>query len=254
MFSIIYFSPSGNTKYLATLLQRKLNVLDSNLHTLEFTKYEDISQNDHLVLMFPVHGFNPPRTVNRFIKGLPQGLYKKISLFAVGCSDIWVNDAVSVNIKKKLIKKGYSIHLDEVLAMPLTLVMDFKNKDEVVRIAEKKLNMLTEKLKGSNPTNRKPGFASKVIHTVGKLEDPAARLFGLELHATKDCISCGICWNNCPENNIKQGKNDKPKFGFSCSMCLRCIYDCPEKAITPYISKFIPIKNGYTLFNKQKED
>lgn len=82
---------------------------------------------------------------------------------------------------------------------------------------------------------------------MGKGESPAARLFGLELHANKSCTSCGTCWSNCPENNIKEKDNGLPGFGFSCSMCMRCIYSCPEKAISPRISKFIPIKNGYTL-------
>ena len=88
---------------------------------------------------------------------------------------------------------------------------------------------------------------SRIISFVGKVESPAARLFGLELHAKKTCISCAICWENCPMDNIKQSKKDKPKFGFNCSMCLRCVYDCPTHAITPYISKFILIKSGYKL-------
>ena len=39
----------------------------------------------------------------------------------------------------------------------------------------------------------------------------------------------------------------KPKFGFKCLMCMRCIYNCPEKAISPRFSKFIPIRKGYSL-------
>jgi hypothetical protein len=35
---------------------------------------------------------------------------------------------------------------------------------------------------------------------------------------------------------------------------MRCIYNCPEEAISPRISKFIPIKKGYSLskYIKQK--
>jgi ferredoxin len=199
--------------------------------------------------MYPIHGFNPPRSVNRFVKNLPEGLYDCVSLIAVGCNDLWLNDAVSFKLRKILEKKKYSIVVDEILSMPLTLVMAFPKdvKVKTIEVASKRILEISDMIKNDEISNRVVKLKSKLINTIGKLENPASRLFGLELHAKKNCTSCSICWNSCPEYNIKQGKNNKPKFGFSCSMCMRCIYTCPEKAITPYISKFLTIKNGYKL-------
>lgn len=43
---------------------------------------------------------------------------------------------------------------------------------------------------------------------------------------------------------IKEGR---PVFGGDCLICLKCIYDCPNKALAPGIGKFIVLKDGYSL-------
>ena len=247
-------SPTGNTKHLAYQLGELLQISSANIQAMEFLNNEELEKKEHLILMYSIHGFNPPRTVNRFVKNLPEGLYDSVSLLSVGCNDMWLNDAVSSGLKNKLIKKGYRIAIDEVIAMPLSFVMDFPEdvKNATIEKAETLLAEISNRIRNNEVSNRNVKLKSKAITLIGKLEDPAARLFGLELHAKKSCISCGICWNNCPENNIKQSKKDKPKFGFSCMMCMRCINECPENAITPYLSKFLTIKGGYHLFSEDK--
>ncbi len=133
--------------------------------------------------------------------------------------------------------------------MPLTFIMNFPDELNLKLIAEseQKIEVVCRSVIEKEKSNHKVKGKSRLLNFMGKGESPAARLFGLELHANSDCVSCGICWENCPEKNIKRGKSGKPNFGFSCSMCMRCIYNCPEKAISPRISKFIPIKNGYSL-------
>ena len=250
MYTIIYFSPTGNTYHLAKKLKSNLGE-NTELFRMEFLDVDILEKNDHLILMFPIHGFNAPRTVKRFVKNLPENLYKSISILAVGCNEIWVNDAVSLYVNKVLKYKNYSIVLDEVLAMPLTFIMAFPDETnkQLFDKADLRIFEMAQKIKSRTITKRVVSFKSKLLTFVGKAESPAARMFGLELHATKNCTSCSICWNNCPEYNIKENKNHKPKFGFKCSMCMRCIYDCPTRAITPYISKFFPIKNGYKVLD-----
>lgn len=249
MYTIIYFSPTGNTRVLANHLKKSFGEQESKIVSLENTNPSELVGSEHLILMFPIHGFNAPRTVNRFVKDIPSNLFKSISLIAVGCNTIWVNDGASSKLKKLFTKKGYTILIDEVLAMPLTFVMSFPEETVKKLYVESKLKIeeISKKIIEGTASNKKVPIKSKMISFVGKIESPAAKLFGLELHANKTCTSCAICWNNCPENNIKQGKNNKPKFGFNCSMCMRCIYDCPTKSISPYISKFLTIKDGYSV-------
>ena len=251
MYTLLYFSPTGNTLHLAKRLASNLDIEKEQFLPLEFTNPKDLQQKDNLILMFSIHGFNAPRTVKRFVKNMPEGLYKNVHIIAVGCNTLWSNDAVSLDIKKILKAKKYEVGIDEVLAMPLTFVMSFPEDagKKSVSESENRIEEISTMISENNSTNRKVKFKSKFITFIGKAEDPAARLFGLELHATKNCNSCKICWTRCPENNIKPNKNNIPKFGLKCEMCMRCITECPQKAITPYISKFMLIKNGYSLDN-----
>lgn len=249
MYTILYFSPTGNARYLASILASELKVPEKDILPLEFTDPEQLENNNHLVLLYPVHGFNAPRTVKRFVRNMPPGVYEAVSLIAVGCAGSWLNKAVSRDLCSILEKKAYPVVVDEDLAMPLTFVMNFPDEMNLKLIAEseKAITRLADRIREMDTSNREVPLKSRVVNFLGKGESPAARLFGLELHANKDCTSCGTCWNNCPEKNIKEKSSGKPGFGFSCSMCMRCIYSCPEEAISPRISKFIPIRGGYTL-------
>ena len=245
MFTIIYFSPTGNTKYIAEQIAQQLNT--EEVLALEEIETSKLGNNEQLLLLYPIHGFNPPRTVTRFVKNLPTGLYKNVHLLAVGCNDLFINGAVSTGLRRILKKKEYKVIVDEILVMPITLVIKMPDKylPDMLLEANKKIEEIVTQISSKTPSRNKIKLGSRLFHAAGKLESPAARLFGLELHAKKDCTKCGICWKRCPEGNIKQGKKGTPTFGFRCSMCLRCIYECPVKAITPRISKFIPIKGGY---------
>ena len=249
MYTIIYFSPTGNVLHLAKLLAAELKSPVENLLPLEFTEPKQLERNEHLVLLYPVHGFNAPKTVKRFVKFLPPGLYEFVSLIAVGCSTGWANGAVSSKLRKSLAVKDYTIVVDEILAMPLTFIMNFPDELNLRLIAESESAIadLSTSIIENKTSPNEVQIRSQILNFVGKIESAAAPLFGLELHANNDCTSCGTCWNNCPAQNIQQKNNGKPGFGFSCTMCMRCIYNCPEKAISPRFSKFIPIKNGYTL-------
>lgn len=249
MFTLLYFSPTGNAKHLTDKLESHLKPHPVIKYALEFTEPKDLKANHHLVLIYPVHGFNAPRTVKRFVKNLPLNTFKLVSLIGVGCNTLWVNDAVSSDLRKSLHKKNYRIVVDEILAMPLTFIVNFPDEliHKLLEESEQSMIDISNSLVNENVSTHKVRAKSYIIHFLGKGESPAARMFGMELHAHTNCTSCGICWNNCPEKNITKGKNGKPKFGFNCLMCMRCIYNCPEEAISPRLSKFIPIKHGYSL-------
>jgi ferredoxin len=249
MYNIVYFSPTGNILHLVNILADRLGVHKDKIFPLEFTEPDQLTKNDHLILLYPIHAFNAPRNVKRFVKSLPPKLYNDVSLIGVGCTTSWVNKAVSSDLRKLLSKKEYPIILDEILAMPLTIIIDFPDKiaKKLIAESEKRIKEIGISLANSDKTTEKVDFKSQLLNIIGKVEQFASRLFGLELHAGNDCNSCGICWENCPENNIKCNSNGKPKFGFSCLMCLRCVYNCPQKAITPRFSRFIPIKKGYSI-------
>jgi len=249
LYTIAYFSPTGNTKHVAILFQNHLRV--DRIFPLEHINAVDIPSADHLILLFVIHGFNAPKPVISFAKQLEPYKFRKVSLIAVGCNTTWVNDAASKEVRTILNKKGYSIALDEVIAMPLNIIKNFPESTihNLIKEIEGKVIILASKLDDENTYHQKIPFKTQLIHTIGKIEPFASKLFGLELYANKKCHHCGLCVLECPAKNIQMKDTRKIKFGFNCMMCMRCIYNCPTKAIEPRISKFIPIKNGYSIKN-----
>ena len=247
MFTLVQFSPTGNTAYIAKLLSEHLN--SNDVYALEHTTPENLVHSEHLVILYAIHAFNAPKTVKRFVKTLPQNMFKKVSLIGVGCNDSWVNDAASKEIRKILEDKSCQIVVDEIMAMPLTLIMSFP--EDVISAQLKKAHdvaqLIASKILNGAVSEKQIPCKSSLLSKIGKIEPFAARFFGLELHAKKNCNQCGLCVRECPEGNIQLKDNGKIRFGFKCIMCMRCIYNCPQKAITPRISKFIPIKNGYSI-------
>ena len=249
LYTLVYFSPTGNVLHLARMLAGQLDSYGVRMLALESVAADQLAGDNHLVLLYPIHGFNAPRNVKRFAKCLPPDLYETVSLVGVGCTTAWVNQAASSDLRRLLGNKGYPIVVDEILAMPLTIVTSFPDEliYELIAESEKQVVAIGKALAEGTETIREVEGKSRLLSFFGKAEQFASRLFGLELHAGENCISCGTCWENCPEKNIKRGNDGKPRFGHNCLMCMRCIYNCPENAISPRFSKFLPIKNGYSL-------
>lgn len=255
MYTILYFSPTGNARYIAQQLAQSLS---SRVKTfpLEHIDPLQLKKDDHLIIVYAIHAFNAPRTVKRFIKNLPSDQFKQVSLIGVGCNTGWVNGAVSKEIREVLVRKKYTVCVDEVIAMPLTFMMSFP--EEVIQgqlmTAAESIEKISEDIKTLHVSQRPIAFKSNLVNFVGRVEPLASRFFGLELHAKKSCTQCGLCVRECPEQNIRMTEKGKIRFGFKCMMCMRCIYHCPVQAITPRISKFIPISKGYSVEKYVKRD
>jgi ferredoxin len=248
---IVYFSPTGNVKHLAQHLAEVLKSRQTRciLHPLERTDPGTLEQDVHLVLMCPVHAFNPPRTVLRFIKDLPPGGTRSVSILSVGSSESWMNAGASLSLKRILETKGYKVQQDALLAMPLTILSAIPEQQAktMIRKAEEKIQQIAAGLHVDQETASHVSLKSRIVSVLGRVEGFAARLFGLELRASDACTACNLCIEGCPENNIRMDHASKPAFGCRCLMCLRCVYICPEGAISPRFSKFIPLKGGYHI-------
>lgn len=133
--------------------------------------------------------------------------------------------------------------------MSLTIVMNtpYEVKVYTIKRSQEQLLGIKNDLLNNYKDIKTISLKSKIISKLGKFEKYAVKLFSLELHANKNCISCGKCWRECPSKNIYPNKNKNSKFKINCSMCMKCIYNCPVNAIHPRISKFLPLKEGYSV-------
>lgn len=246
MYTIAFFSATGNTEFLAHKLQDKINT--DTLINISYIEPKTIEKNEHLIIMFPIYGFNAPKEVVEFAKNIPSSSFKKVSVIGVGCNESSLNNSASRKIISILQNKNFYILVNTTIAMPLSFFKSFgddKNK-EIIQNATKKIDFLGINIKNNIKVQNNTPLNSKIISSIGSIEKHGAKLFGKELHVNNKCTSCGICWNNCPANNI-YNKRNKPKFKLNCNMCMKCIYKCPQGAISPRFSKFLVLKQGYDI-------
>ncbi len=233
-YQILSFSPTGNTKFLATILSKKLNC--------EIINIEEEVNCDHLIIMSSIHAFRIPLKLSKKVTNI-----KKLSIIAVGCNKEKINSAAGIHLINKAKKEKIDISTYKVLAMPLTIVKKFDKKygKEIIEKSVEEINQIYSDIINNKKTNIKISLLSKSLIIVHLLESFFVKLFGLELKANKSCIKCGKCIKSCPQKNIKM--KNKPKFGLNCILCMNCIYNCPKRAIHPRISKFIEFKDGYNI-------
>lgn len=245
MYSIITFSPTGNSRYIANKIKNALSIEEK---VLELEKIETLPTNEHLILVSTIRAFDFPKVVLDFLKtNIQHNHFKYVSIIGVGCNTEWVNSASSLRAGKILSNKNLEIVVDTTVAMPLNFITEFPQevKENLLKQADIDVNSIVNDIKNITKTDRKVSFKSKSISKINIIEHNAAKLFGVELYANKDCVKCNKCVSDCPTKNI-YFKNDKLKFKFKCMLCMRCVYECPKDALKPRFSKFVLIKNGYT--------
>lgn len=246
MHSIVAFSTTGNSLYVANKLKQTLKY---NGDILKLEKISDISscKSKHLILISTIRAFDFPRVVYDFVNTIPHEHYNYVSIIGVGCNTEWINSASSLGVKKLFESKNISVVVDTTVAMPLNLIKSFSF--EMVRTMltgfDSQVKLIANDIINLTPTNRVVPFKAICLSKVNIIERNAVKLFGLELYANSSCVKCCKCVRDCPTENI-HFEGEKLKFGFKCMMCLKCVYECPKKAIAPRFSKFVLIKDGYT--------
>ena len=234
---IFYFSGVVNSAWVARKLAEKLQ--DEVLPIAKEINTEKLyvpMKGERVGFVFPVYGWEPPKIVLEFIRGMrmetPDYLY-----FVCTCGDD--TGKTSHIFTQAIEKKGWHCHAGYSVTMPDTYVclpgFDVDGEDElklkknnvVARVdfigEELSKRVIMEKyncFEGTFPTIK--------TYVLGWL----FRKFLMSpkpFHATDACISCGLCEKRCPVHNIKV--EGKPQWGRDCTMCLACYHACPQHAI-----------------------
>lgn len=220
---IVYFSGTGNSKWIAEQLAEQIN--DKAVDVSELQEYN--REDAVLGIVFPVYAWAPPEIILEFAKK-----YVGTSTFTFGvctCADeaglamqilnqyIPLSSMYSLKMPNNYIV-GSSIESEQVIKDKLAHA-----KTEIARIAQevqqhKKVHRVTK--------GKFASIKSKVIaygfNNFARTTKP--------FYVTADCIGCEKCQKQCPTHTI-QMVNNKPSWHEKCYQCLRCINLCPTEAI-----------------------
>ncbi len=253
---IVYFSGTGCTKLVAETFRNQLLETGHRAHMVEIHHDMIINESDCdlLIICFPVYACNAPQIVISYVNNSHCVHQTPVALISVsGGGEITPNLACRTFLKKVLIRKGYSIHYEKMLVMPSNWVIPTKPclAALLVSILPRKIAYIISELDLGVCIETRPGPGNRFLSLLGRMETIGAKKFGKQIRVNKACNGCRLCATHCPVTNITM-HDGTPVFGMKCILCLQCIYQCPTKALSPGIGKFVVIQESFDLKKIQK--
>lgn len=230
---IIYFSGTGNSKYVANKLAKEgeevVNIFDY--------KKEEITA-DRVGIVFPVYCFCLPHYVAEF---LAKTKINSEYIFAVAtCGGMEAK--CGNNVQHILHKKSEKLSFYATIIMPDSCIIlhDPSTTDRLHAVEDSLIEKIKNKIDDRNIIDIEP---IKPYNITTKITWFSFRkILGIDYKkANSNCNGCLSCVKNCPTNNIKM--NGSIKFGKNCVDCFRCINICPTQAI----------KFGFIKAKKEKQ-
>ncbi len=231
----IYFSGTGNTKYVAN---RFSSIMGCQNYSIEDNvNFKDVFKiNNTICFCYPVYGSCVPKIMREFIQKHKTCLdNKEIIIF---CTQLMFSgDGARVFtdlLKGNKYKVIYAEHFNMPNNISNTSIFKVTNGNEnhkVVDKVNKKLIRVCYNIK--NDIIYKKGF-NIFSYLLGLLQRPFFIRYENKLIRTleisNECNNCKLCINICPTKNLYL-KDNKIQDKNKCTLCYRCVNICPQKAI-----------------------
>ncbi|NLP48476.1 MAG: 4Fe-4S binding protein [Clostridiales bacterium] len=231
---IVYFSGTGNSGYAAKFLADKLDdEIRDSFHFIKDSIAAEFVSDRPWVFVAPTYGWQLPRIFMDFIRSGDFSGSKDAYFFMTCGGD--VGNAEKTN-KELCLKKGFNYKGTCELVMPENYIAMFEvpQADEAQRIIEAAGPVL-ENCAGSIAKGQ--DLPPIKVGSVGSLKSGIVNkaFYSLFVKAkaftvSDACISCGMCVEVCPLNNVKL-VGGKPVWADDCTHCMACISYCPPEAI-----------------------
>lgn len=248
----VYFSGTGNTKWVADKLNKVLivNGYESEMLSIEETDIletmKKFEKSDIIGFLYPGYGCDMPIIYKEYIAKL-ENIRLKRNTKAFSIVTAGMNIADGAMITKTLSERmGAEFMWANVIIMPCnfdTPIPGFKipSEDKIKRQKAKavdKINTLVSNIK--NDTKKFDG--SSIVSVIAGKSQRLSWISSMGNYDVKinekKCVSCGVCVKVCPANNLSiNEKGDPAKVNGNCSVCLRCMNNCPTCAIRMFSSK-----------------
>ena len=234
----IYFSGTGNSRYCIEKLLLEYDRQAKACSIEEETAAQEIEGHEEIIFCYPVQFSNMPKIVKDFINR-HHTLWRGKRVFVIATMGLFSGDGAG--ILARLLQKygaevigGLHLKMPDSICDEKALKRSLEENRKLIARAEVKIKEAAENLQENRPQREGLGFQ---YHLAG--------LFGQRLyfyHKTKDytdrlkidvkkCIGCGKCVKLCPMKNLFL-RDGTAAAGGRCTMCYRCICQCPAQAIT----------------------
>jgi len=237
----LFFSGTGNTKYIAENISGKLNAV---CHSIEDDIDFDSIMIDHdcICVCYPIYVSRSPLIFREFVIKHMK-LFENKNLIILVTQYMFSGDGAR-SFTDIFPKNYFNVIYAEHFLMPNNIcnfaLLRVKNGDEnadLIKITDKKINKICNDIKNSRIVKRGFNIFSQFIGLSQCLYADNLLIKGKSsIVVDEDCNRCGICVENCPASNLALVDN-KITHNNNCTVCYRCVNVCPEKAITAFINK-----------------
>jgi Flavodoxin len=236
---ILYFSGTGNTKYVAEKISGALREWNhkTEIYSIEEKVKIIPEEYDRVILGCPKYYEYPVLDFITYLKNYLPHSNKKIPVF-IYCTQAGPLGTNFKPIEKILRKKNYYITVSRsfpvsnnmVIFQTFPLTSQEKIQDNLEKIEEELKPLLQNFMKGKRQKEQINPVLGAICHLTGVVFTKLFPVFGMKYSASKACTGCGLCAKKCPRINIIM-KDNRPQFGHKCIFCMRCIIICPGNAI-----------------------
>lgn len=229
---IIYFSATGNSKYVA---ERIASAINDRAMSIEDGCYDiTLSEGECLGIVVPAHFWALPIPMKDYLNKMKLHRRGKHYIFTV--STYGSTAACSGEEARRLLREN-NIRLSAAFSVKMpdtwTVTFDLSDLAKVARKNEKAeknidkvIAMILDRKKGNFISLKTPYFMYPLAM---KLFDKARMTKNLSVD--ENCIGCGLCAAKCPVRAIEM-RGGKPVWVKErCALCFRCLHNCPKFSI-----------------------
>ena len=230
---IIYFSSTGNSKYVAKRIAEAVNDWTRSIPTIDFGDRIEVKKKNVFGIVCPTYFYGIPINIEEFFDRVKMTVEPDTYVFFVATYG-GESGHPEEFVKKVLEEKGITLSASFSVKMPenYTPMFDMNDKatiEKVLAEAEPQIDAVIEHVK-----NRDTGcFITSTTRTsyeeARKQYDIARKTSNFTV--SDDCIGCMLCAKRCPSRVI-QMVGGRPKWvKDQCTLCLGCLHRCPQFAI-----------------------
>lgn len=252
---ILYFSGTGNTKFIANKLCEEFiqNKCNMDIHSIEENINIKKYSYDYLIVGFPKYFEYIPEIFMEYIKDNINYSGKEIKtmIFSTGRDEI---KSSFKELEDLLLEKNYKVIITKNFKMPDSHILSKKYKgvevsdlEEIYKISINEVKNSVENFLIENYSKEKiSNFKGNIIKRLSRFRTRELYKNSYKFSISSSCDKCNLCVRNCPTKNIDNIANEI-KFRDNCIMCCRCISICPQNAILYKEKKYSQYKANINL-------
>ena len=234
---ILYFSATGNTRFVAHRLAASLG--DEALDLLDRIKRDDcapIHSDRPFVICAPTYVCEMPRFLSDHLRKTPLVGNSKVYFVFTSGGYSGISGVLANHLMRR---KGLRYMGCADLTMPRNYIandhypeLDTPEIERRIRTATEAVDGIAAAIRRGERLKSRHVWLAEVLITLPFNPVWVRVRQGVgDFHATDKCVGCGKCARLCPLNVIEIVDGKPAWRGKSCAHCMSCIQNCPVQAI-----------------------